>query len=183
MAGVYDISEHLKYEAGRGVRYLSTMERALGGEGQFPRQSPSVILSCAAGISARGASPDGALTPGCAVTSVHPRLQHVSVLPRFPVELILARIGVWCRSGNVCPGRTAVSASAEEATSDLSKYTQHMSVQSTFRRCQHQSFPWLHAFLYSQVVTMLRIIAGLQKFEGTCLAYQTAQALLMLLYQ
>ena len=92
MAGVYDIAEHLQYEAGRGVRYLSTMERALGGEGQFPRQSPSVILSRAAGVSARGPSPGGALRPGCAATSVHTRLQHVSVLPCLYTELALERI-------------------------------------------------------------------------------------------
>ncbi len=48
MAGVYDIAQHLQYEAGRGVRYLSTMERALGGESQFASQSPSVILAHAA---------------------------------------------------------------------------------------------------------------------------------------
>lgn len=51
---MYDIAEHLKYEAGRGVRYLSTMERALGGEDRFPRQSPSVILARAAGMQRRG---------------------------------------------------------------------------------------------------------------------------------
>ena len=105
MAGVYDIAEHLQYEAGRGVRYLSTMERALGGKGQFPRQSPSVILSRAAGVSARGASPDRALTPGCAATSVHPRLQHVQ-----HAAMLSRRAGIgahwllaWCRSGNAGP--------------------------------------------------------------------------------
>ena len=45
---MYDIAQHLKYEAGRGVRYLSTMERALGGEAEFAGQSPSVILAHAA---------------------------------------------------------------------------------------------------------------------------------------
>ena len=90
MAGVYDIAEHLQYEAGRGVRYLSTMERALGGEAQFTRQSPSVILSRAAGISARAAPPDGALTSRCAA-SVRSRLQHIRVLPGISTELALAR--------------------------------------------------------------------------------------------
>ncbi len=42
---MYDIARHLQYEAGRGVRYLSTMERALGGEAEFASQSPSVILA------------------------------------------------------------------------------------------------------------------------------------------
>jgi hypothetical protein len=49
---VYDIAQHLQYETGRGVRYLSTMERALEGESQFASQSPSVILAHAAGAKA-----------------------------------------------------------------------------------------------------------------------------------
>ena len=69
MAGVYDIAEHLQYEEGRGVRYLSTMERALGGQGQFPCQSPSVILSHAASVSARRASPNSTFTPGYAANA------------------------------------------------------------------------------------------------------------------
>ena len=53
---MYDIAQHLQYEAGRGVRYLSTMERALEGECRFASQSPSVILAHAAGAKS-GASP------------------------------------------------------------------------------------------------------------------------------
>jgi hypothetical protein len=48
MAGVYDIAKHYEYEAARGVQYLSTMERAIGGFSQFGAQSPAAILACAA---------------------------------------------------------------------------------------------------------------------------------------
>ena len=48
MAGVYDIDTHYQYEAGRGVQYLSTMERAMGGREGFAAQSPTAILSRAA---------------------------------------------------------------------------------------------------------------------------------------
>ena len=48
MAGVYDIETHLQYEAGRGVQYLSTMERAMGGRERFAAQSPAAILASAA---------------------------------------------------------------------------------------------------------------------------------------
>lgn len=137
MAGVYDIAEHLQYEAGRGVRYLSTMERALGGEGQFPRQSPSVILSCAAGVSAREASPRRALMPGCVAIRVHPRLKHFSVLECLLEQAsigrkALARIAViaWSRNGKAGPERTAVSVSTYNLTSGLSRYTQHTAVQT-----------------------------------------------------
>lgn len=66
MAGVYDIAQHLKYEAGRGVRYLSTMERALGGEAEFASQSPSVILTKAAGGGRESSSADSATAGRCA---------------------------------------------------------------------------------------------------------------------
>lgn len=55
MAGVYDIETHLHYEAGRGVQYLSTMERAMGGRERFAAQSPTVILARAAPPSAGAA--------------------------------------------------------------------------------------------------------------------------------
>jgi hypothetical protein len=48
MAGVYDIAKHYEYEAGRGVQYLSTMERAMGGRAGFPAASPTAILARAA---------------------------------------------------------------------------------------------------------------------------------------
>ena len=66
MAGVYDIAQHLKYEAGRGVRYLSTMERALGGKEEFASQSPSVILAQAAGLGREESSEDSAAAGRCA---------------------------------------------------------------------------------------------------------------------
>lgn len=44
MAGVYDIGSHYAYEQGRGVAYLSTMARAIGGESAFVSQSPALIL-------------------------------------------------------------------------------------------------------------------------------------------
>ena len=53
---MYDIAQHLQYEAGRGVRYLSTMERALEGESHFASQSPSVILAHAAGAKSGASS-------------------------------------------------------------------------------------------------------------------------------
>lgn len=48
MAGVYNIAKHYEYEAGRGVQYLSTMERAIGGLHSFASQSPAVVLASAA---------------------------------------------------------------------------------------------------------------------------------------
>jgi prenylcysteine alpha-carboxyl methylesterase len=48
MAGVYDIGKHYEYEAARGVQYLSTMERAMGGAARFASQSPAAILARAA---------------------------------------------------------------------------------------------------------------------------------------
>ncbi|BDA51015.1 probable isoprenylcysteine alpha-carbonyl methylesterase I at N-terminal half [Coccomyxa sp. Obi] len=50
MAGVYDIAKHYEYEAGRGVQYLSTMERAIGGVPCFASQSPAAILARAAAL-------------------------------------------------------------------------------------------------------------------------------------
>ena len=44
MAGAYDIGMHYAYEEGRGVAYLSTMARAMGGHEGFASQSPAVIL-------------------------------------------------------------------------------------------------------------------------------------------
>lgn len=44
MAGAYDIGLHYEYEKGRGVAYLSTMERAMGGPDCFSSQSPATIL-------------------------------------------------------------------------------------------------------------------------------------------
>ena len=66
MAGVYDIARHLQYEAGRGVRYLSTMERALGGEAKFASQSPSIILAHAAGVTNIQSSDSSAAAGRCA---------------------------------------------------------------------------------------------------------------------
>ncbi len=48
MVGVYDIAKHYEYEASRGVQYLSTMERAIGGLPSFASQSPAIILARAA---------------------------------------------------------------------------------------------------------------------------------------
>ncbi len=45
MAGAYDIGMHYAYEEGRGVAYLSTMSRAMGGQEGFTGQSPAVILN------------------------------------------------------------------------------------------------------------------------------------------
>ncbi len=45
---MYDIAKHYEYEAGRGVQYLSTMERAMGGRAGFPAASPTAILARAA---------------------------------------------------------------------------------------------------------------------------------------
>ena len=45
MAGVYDIGKHYEYEAARGVQYLSTMARAVGGAACFASQSPAAILA------------------------------------------------------------------------------------------------------------------------------------------
>lgn len=45
MAGCYDIGLHYDYEVGRGVAYLSTMARAMGGSQGFDPQSPAVILN------------------------------------------------------------------------------------------------------------------------------------------
>eukprot|EP00890_Picochlorum_soloecismus_P006591 jgi/Picsp_1/757/NSC_04246-R1_protein len=44
MAGVYNIARHFEYERQRGVEHLSTMERAVGGKGNFFINSPSAIL-------------------------------------------------------------------------------------------------------------------------------------------
>ena len=44
MAGVYDIAKHYEYEKSRGVAYLSTMERAIGGQDNFEAQSPFQLL-------------------------------------------------------------------------------------------------------------------------------------------
>ena len=44
MAGVYDIAKHYEYEKSRGVAYLSTMERAIGGQENFEAQSPFQLL-------------------------------------------------------------------------------------------------------------------------------------------
>ena len=44
MAGVYDISKHFQYEKGRGVHTLSAMSRAMGGETNFGKFSPAVLL-------------------------------------------------------------------------------------------------------------------------------------------
>ena len=44
MAGVYDIAQHYEYEKSRGVAYLSTMERAIGGQENFEAQSPFQLL-------------------------------------------------------------------------------------------------------------------------------------------
>ena len=48
MAGVYDIGKHYQYEAARGVHFLSTMARAIGGAARFASQSPAAILARAA---------------------------------------------------------------------------------------------------------------------------------------
>ena len=45
---MYDIAKHYEYEAARGVQYLSTMERAIGGVPCFASQSPAAILARAA---------------------------------------------------------------------------------------------------------------------------------------
>lgn len=37
---MYDIARHYEYEKGRGVAFLSTMERAIGGKSFFEDQSP-----------------------------------------------------------------------------------------------------------------------------------------------
>jgi len=68
MAGVYDIAQHLKYEAGRGVRYLSTMERALGGEKEFASQSPAIILAHAAGMTQETGSRESASAGMCVLS-------------------------------------------------------------------------------------------------------------------
>ena len=44
MAGAYDIGKHFEYEKGRGVAFLSTMSRAIGGPAAFASQSPTAIL-------------------------------------------------------------------------------------------------------------------------------------------
>lgn len=44
ITGVYDIASHYEYERQRGVHELSTMKRAMGGEGGFADMSPAVIL-------------------------------------------------------------------------------------------------------------------------------------------
>ena len=44
MVGVYDIETHYRYEEGRGVALLSTMERAMGGLAGFASLSPALIL-------------------------------------------------------------------------------------------------------------------------------------------
>ena len=62
---MYDIAQHLQYEAGRGVRYLSTMERALGGEAEFASQSPSVILAQAGGRGRETRTEDSAVADRC----------------------------------------------------------------------------------------------------------------------
>lgn len=48
MAGAYDIGMHYAYEEGRGVAYLSTMARAMGGQKGFASQSPAVIFNAMA---------------------------------------------------------------------------------------------------------------------------------------
>ena len=45
MAGVYDIARHYEYEKGRGVAFLSTMERAIGGQDAFSSQSPAQLIN------------------------------------------------------------------------------------------------------------------------------------------
>jgi hypothetical protein len=45
MAGVYDIGKHYEHETMRGVQYLSTMARAMGGRSCFESQSPACILA------------------------------------------------------------------------------------------------------------------------------------------
>ena len=49
MGGVYNIEKHYRYEEGRGVAFLSTMERAMGGFPGFASLSPAVILDCSPG--------------------------------------------------------------------------------------------------------------------------------------
>ena len=44
MAGVYDIAKHYEYERRRGVHSMSAMERAHGGEENFARFSPALLL-------------------------------------------------------------------------------------------------------------------------------------------
>ena len=41
MSGVYDIADHFKHEASRGVEYISPMGRALLGNDLFLKHSPS----------------------------------------------------------------------------------------------------------------------------------------------
>ena len=136
------------------------------GRGSSPASPPpsscrAPLASVHGGVPRTGRLRLGARPPMCIPACSTSVCCQASCRASVGVQWLVA----WCRSGNVGPGRTAVSASAEETTSDLNKYTQHMSVQGAFRRCQHQRFPWLHAFLHSQVVTMLRIIAGLQRIK------------------
>ena len=48
LAGAYDIGMHYAYEEGRGVAFLSTMARAMGGQKVFASQSPAVVFNAIA---------------------------------------------------------------------------------------------------------------------------------------
>ena len=56
MVGVYNIEKHYRYEEGRGVAFLSTMERAMGGFAEFASLSPAVILDRSPGTARKQTS-------------------------------------------------------------------------------------------------------------------------------
>ena len=44
ISGVYDIADHFKFEAGRGVEDISTMGKAMYGREYFNRFSPTHVI-------------------------------------------------------------------------------------------------------------------------------------------
>jgi alpha-beta hydrolase superfamily lysophospholipase len=58
LAGAYNLERHWEYEERRGVHFLSTMERALGGWPAFAPRSPALVVAAAAARSSALAEHD-----------------------------------------------------------------------------------------------------------------------------
>ena len=105
MAGCYDIAKHYQFEMDRGVEYLSSMTRAIGGPHKYTSQSPSVILAhCSEQL---GRSPvtiqQGTSSQACIHTMATGDVQHFT-----PVKSLQQMIALYqCMQGLQADPETA----------------------------------------------------------------------------